>query len=863
VPYDRRAIAVLIAATGLSAAGSNAATVTIGPSQDNTIYAENGTVSNGAGEHIFAGRTNDGNVRRALVQFDIAAAVPAGSTISSVSLTLHLSRTRTQNQTVSLRRVLASWGEGTSNAGGEEGGGAAAVAPDATWTYRRWQTSLWTAPGGDYNGTVSASTTIGGGTGDFTWSSATMTADVQGWLNTPSGNFGWMVFGNESGTKVTKRFDSRENTTAAYRPRLVINFTAPALTGACCAEDGGCSVVLDPGSSCAAPSAYQGGNTSCTPNLCPQPTGACCLPNASATCDEVTAAECTAALGTFHGEFSQCAETSCPVVLTPYLDPLPIPAVAQPTSGTSGGTATYDIAMREVHQQLHAQLPPTTVWGYGDHPTGASYPGPTIEATVGNPVTVHYTNDLRDTAVAGSPLRTTHYLPVDTCPVGADDQSARAIVHLHGGHVPANSDGFPENAYLPGAGLTVTYPNQQLPATKWFHDHAMGITRLNVYMGLAAFYLIRDSAENALGLPSGAHEVALAIQDRSFHPDGSLAYPILWEDMFLGENMLVNGKVWPYLNVDSGKYRLRLLNGCNSRTLALQFCPNNDTSPCGSPATFSLLGEEGGLLETPVSMTQVTLGPAERADVAFDFAPYAAGTPIYLVNSAPAPFPGEAGVGVVPRVMKFIVGSAPGHTAPLPTSLRPVEHLLEANAVAHRTFELSKGTGDACSAFRWQIATTDGLNGAQLGSRWADVTEFPVVGTTEVWSFVNRSGVTHPMHLHQSDFQVLDRQAFSEVNGVVQPIGSPVPPPAHEAGWKDTVQVGPNEIVRVIVRFADYEGVYPYHCHIVEHEDHEMMRAFQVMPEPSRIAMFAAGVALLELLAVRGRWAQRRSGAGA
>jgi spore coat protein A len=837
--------------TALIGFAAGAATVTIGPNQDNTVYAENGGFSNGAGEHFFAGRNNDGNVRRALVSFDVAAAVPPGSTINSVSLTLHLSRTRTQNQTVSLRRVLASWGEGTSNAGGEEGAGAVAVVPDATWTYRRWQTNLWSAPGGDYSGTLSASTTVGGGTGDYTWSSATMTADVQGWLNNPATNFGWMIFGNETGTKVAKRFDTRENTTAAYRPRLVINFTAPALTGACCADDGGCSVVLDPGGTCTAPSAYQGAGTSCTPNLCPQPTGACCLPDAAATCDEVTSAQCTAASGTFHGEFSECSATQCPVVLTPYLDALPIPGVAQPTSGTAGGVATYDIAMREVHQQLHAQLPPTTVWGYGTGPSGGSYPGPTIEATVDNPVTVHFTNDLRDTSIAGSPLRTTHYLPVDTCPLGAVDQKPRAIVHLHGGHVEQSADGHPESAYLPGSGLTVVYPNHQLPATKWFHDHAMGITRLNVYMGLAAFYLIRDAAEQALGLPSGAHEIALAIQDRSFNPDGSLKYPYAWEDMFLGESMLVNGKVWPYLNVDTGKYRLRLLNGCNSRTLTLQFCPNNDTSPCGNPASFALLGQEGGLLEAPVSLTQVTLGPAERADVVFDFAPYAAGTPIYLVNSAPAPFPGEPGVGVLPRVMKFIAGSAPGHVAPVPSSLRTIEHLHASDAVRFRTLELKKGGANSCSAFQWQIVTTDGLNGSELGSHWTDVTELPVIGATEVWSFINRSGVTHPMHLHHSDFQVLDRQAFAEVNGTVQPFGSPVPPPAHEAGWKDTVQVGPNEIVRVIIRFDDYQGEYPYHCHIVEHEDHEMMRAFQVVPEPTAGAMLAAGSALIAALARR------------
>ncbi|MDP3937875.1 MAG: multicopper oxidase domain-containing protein, partial [Deltaproteobacteria bacterium] len=129
----------------------------------------------------------------------------------------------------------------------------------------------------------------------------------------------------------------------------------------------------------------------------------------------------------------------------------------------------------------------------------------------------------------------------------------------------------------------------------------------------------------------------------------------------------------------------------------------------------------------------------------------------------------------------------------------------------------------------WEVVTTQGLNGAAIGSKWVDITEFPELDTTEVWTFVNRSGVTHPMHMHLIFFQVLDRQAFEDQGGLVVPIGSPVPPPAHEAGWKDTVQVGPNEILRVIARFDDYTGKYAYHCHILEHEDHEMMRQFQTV----------------------------------
>jgi spore coat protein A len=607
----------------------------------------------------------------------------------------------------------------------------------------------------------------------------------------------------------------------------VIDFTPPAATGACCAGDGSCGVVLDPGGSCSG--TYRGLGTVCDPNPCPQPTGACCIPDAAATCNELTAVACIAAGGDFRGETSLCAATQCPVVPTPFLDPLPLPAVAQPVSGTPGGTATYDLAMREVQHQFHSELPSTTVWGFGDGPSGATTPGPTIEAASGEPVAVNWINDLRDTAAPGTPLRTSHLLPVDTCPHGADDQSPRTVVHLHGGHVPADADGHPEATFLPGQQASYVYPNQQLPATLWYHDHALGITRLNVMLGLAGIYLIRDAVEAALGLPSGEYEIPLAIQDRSFRPDGSLVYPATWQDHFHGDTLLVNGKVWPFHDVKQGKYRLRLLNGCNSRTLTLEFCAGTNASPCPAPATVQLLGLEGGLLPAPVPMTSLTLSPGERRDVVVDFGGYAAGTDVYLVNSAPAPFPGDPGVGVVANVMKFAVGSTAGYTDPVPATLRPIEVLQESNAVAFRDFELKKGPADACSPFVWEVATTSGLNGAELGARWEDVTEFPELGTTEVWRFVNRSGIAHPMHMHLVMFQVLDRQAFQEVGGLVVPIGSPSPPAAHEAGWKDTVRVGANEIVRVIARFESYAGLFPYHCHILEHEDHEMMREFRTV----------------------------------
>jgi spore coat protein A len=486
------------------------------------------------------------------------------------------------------------------------------------------------------------------------------------------------------------------------------------------------------------------------------------------------------------------------------VDPLPIPGVIEPVSGEPGGVAEYEIPVVQFQHQYHRDLPPTTVWGYA----GVT-PGPRIEASVGMPVTVTWINDLRDESGA---LRSDHVLPVDPCLHGPDmaGPAPRIVTHLHGGHVPAESDGYPEHTILPGETVTYEYPNLQPPAQLWFHDHALGITRLNVYMGMAGLYTLRDEAEAALDLPSGAYEIPLVIQDRSFNADGSLSYPALWQEHVFGDVLVVNGKVWPYLEVGRGKYRFRLLNGSNSRTYALALSDG---------ATFHQIGTDGGLLGAPVAVGGVTLAPGERADVVIDFAGYAPGTELILTNTAPAPFPGEPGVGVIPDVLKLLVTSAGGHTAPLPGVLRPLEPLLEETALRSRALELRK-FAEACAGSWWLI---DGLG-------WDEVTERPRLDTTEVWSFVNRSGVMHPMHMHLVLFQVLDRQAFEVVDGVVVPVGEPILPSPAEAGWKDTVQAPPGEITRVIARFERFAGLFPYHCHILEHEDHEMMRQFQTLP---------------------------------
>jgi spore coat protein A len=796
-----RTTPLLVLLLAPSAALAQQQTVTLRATRDAGIMAEDGTLANGSGTGFHVGVNNNGDERRALIRFNMGA-IPSGSTIDSVRLRLYMSRSNGGNIDVELHRITRSWSEGPANPNAGEGKGAPASAGDVTWTHAVYDTSLWTTPGGDYAAAASATRTVGTAIQTYAWSSATLVSDVQAWVDGTRSNEGWILIAPGAGTADARRFESRETSQSSQRPALIVTFTAANPTGACCAGDGTCSVVDAPGTACTG--SYQGDGSDCSPNPCPQPQGACCLPDSSGTCDLVTEAECAAAGGSYGGDGSGCGAAMCPVVLAPFVDPLPIPPTAQPVAGAAGGAAEYEIAAVEFEQRLHRDLPPTRVWGWDDGSSGPIYPGPTIVARRDEPVAVTWRNDIR--GPDGVP-RTSHLLPVDSCIHGAAD-AANMVVHLHGGHVPAESDGYPEDAYGPGQELTYQYPNGQQAATLWYHDHALGITRLNVYLGLAGLYVVHDAEEEALALPDGAHDIPLVIQDRSFNPDGSLIYPASWMEHFAGNSILVNGRVWPYLEVDRGKYRFRVLNGSNSRFYRLALSDDS---------AFDVIATDTGLLAAPARVTSVLVGPGERIELVVNFAGYDPGARVRLVNSAPAPFPGTAGEGVVANVMQFRIGSEAGFTDPLPDALREVSTLDPAEAAAERDFELSRVDDPECGGARWLIN----------GKEWDDITEQPRLGTVEVWRFINRSGFTHPMHMHLVSFRILDRQEFGVLDGEIQPIGDPVPPAAWEDGWKDTVEVGPNEMVRVIARFEDFVGRFPYHCHMLEHEDHEMMRQFE------------------------------------
>jgi len=800
---------------------SYADTVTLTPVRDNTLYepiAPDAFAdrSDGAGPTMFTGKVKDADadpgpgtrvaVRRAVLEFDVAGSIPAGATIDSVQLTLYCDKVgQNANFNVYLHRALSEWGEGTSNTGNsQQGRGEPPTTGDATWRHTFYSTQFWTTQGGDYALTASATKAVGP-IGTYTWSSTSgMVGDVQTWLNSPSGNHGWVIVGTETQIQTTKRFATRENATVSNRPKLVVNYTPLTTQGACCNLS---TCTLTAPGACPPPGVYKGNGTTCTPNPCVVLTGACCANNG--TCSQVTQASCESSGGSYRGDSTTCSAADCPMVLTPYLDPLPIPPVATPVSGVPGGAATYNLSMKESKVQLHSQLPLTTVWGFDDGFHGAGILGPVIEAHSNQPVTVNWINDLR--VFGTGQLRASHYLPVDTCVPDAMNQ-AQTVFHLHGGHVPAAVDGYPESTFMPGdPAVTYVYPNNQQAGYLWYHDHALGVTRLNVYMGLAGLWFLRDDVESALNLPTGEFEIPLVIQDRRFNPDGSFRYPATWEDHVFGDKVMVNGKVWPYLDVKKGKYRFRIVNGSGSRVYTLSL------SPPSGVLTFTVIGTELGLLEAPVNgVGQLTIGPGERYDVVVNFAGLSTGDEVLLENGAGAPFPN--GTVDLTDVMKFRVLAAAGDTDPLPSTLRTITHLDPASAVRSRDFRLKKSGLDGCGRQIWKIN--------DMG--WSDIEEYPELGTVEIWRFINDSGVSHPMHMHLVAFQVLDRDGFTTgAGGEIIPNGNPQAPPAEENGWKDTVMVAPNQIVRVIARFEDYKGKYAYHCHILEHEDNEMMRQFQ------------------------------------
>jgi spore coat protein A len=495
--------------------------------------------------------------------------------------------------------------------------------------------------------------------------------------------------------------------------------------------------------------------------------------------------------------------------LARFVDPLPIPpkAVASGFAHSHDNPARkithYRIPIRQFQAKVHRDMPLTTLWGYG----GTS-PGPTIEARSGDPIRVEWENHL--------PFK--HLFPVDRTLEGATSgkREVRTVVHLHGGRTGPDSDGYPENWITPGHSNFTYYPNQQDAATLFYHDHAMGITRLNTAAGLIGLYLIRDRFEDQLHLPAGEQEVPLILADRSFRKQGQIYYPVSpdpqrpWVSEYYGGGILVNGKLFPFLEVQPRRYRLRILNGSNSSFYVLSLA--DSPSLTSARLTFFQIGSDQGLIPEPAETEELTLGPGERADIVVDFS-MARAKPLYLRTK-------------VTNFLQFRVADTEVEdTSRLPATLRPVQSIAESDAVRTRELTLADYQ-DRLGRSKRML-----LNGA----RWSmGVTERVVLNSTEIWSFINLTDDSHPIHLHLVRFQLLDRAPFDlptyQLTQKLVFTGPVQKPEAGERGWKDTIRVDPMSVTRIIVKFEGFAGRYVWHCHILEHEDNEMMRPYDVLP---------------------------------
>lgn len=519
-----------------------------------------------------------------------------------------------------------------------------------------------------------------------------------------------------------------------------------------------------------------------------------------------------------------------PSTLDRYLDPLPIPKRMMPHTRRKD-KAQFRVRMVEFKHQMHSQLPPTTAWGYE-----GQYPGPTFEAMSGVPIEVTWENR----------LPTQHIFQVDPHIHGAmpPAPAVRTVPHLHGSRTRSESDGLPENWFATGKSARYHYPNEQQAATLWYHDHALGITRLNVYAGLSGFYLLRDTHELAMGLPSGDYEIPLVLQDRLLDDKGQLTYVAYWDEgapvpsgvwgpEFFGDLAVVNGAVYPHLDVEPCRYRFRVLNGSNARFYNLYLNLAQHPTDIPSVVRFHQIGTDGGFLSKPVAIEKLLMGPAERADLIVDFSGLE-GKVVTLSNSASAPFPGWDLIDPIHpplyELMQFRVSlpaSSKGKSFSMPSE-RSLPKLDPAASVANRDFVLS------------ELVDKQGNSlGLRINGKGYDdaIMESPKLGSIETWRFINTTDDAHPMHLHLVQFQVLHRQGFNLGDYIVGKklvfVGTPRPPSANEAGWKDTAVVYPNELLTIIVRFDGYTGRYVYHCHMLEHEDNDMMRPYQVVPAES------------------------------
>jgi spore coat protein A, manganese oxidase len=679
-----------------------------------------------------------------------------------------------------------------------------------------------------------------------------------------------------------------------------------------------------------------------------------------------------------------------------YVTPLPYFAGARVQAGSFLAVSYEQFQQKILPDSFYAALPAgsfspypnvyfnlqdgTNVWGYKVGGASQLYPGYTVEAQQGTATTVTYTNHLGTATV---PPLLQRYITVDQTlhwanPLGLlPGNPARfspysgpqpVVPHLHGGEVRSDSDGGPDEWWTPGGegylstpmapgGIRgpgyykniFTYPNTQEATTIWFHDHVLGVTRTNVYAGLAAFWFIRDwydtgkvnltpaNLENPSNLPAGPQEVEVVFQDRQFDVNGQWLFPDgypggfngdptnpdihpFWNPEFFGDVIVVNGRSWPYLQVAPRRYRLRLLNGSNARFYEMRVDETTiPATPTAGPPIY-VIGTDGGLLDKPVITSSTTtdrllMAPGERYDVIVDFTDFA-GKTLTIMNTANAPFPLGS---IVPdpngtaQLMQFQVSATPvsdttfnpatpgvtlrGGTNQPPAIVRMVTNAggkhpdVTINRKRQLVLREVQGPGGPIEVLvnntKWdglRAGTVTPIPGStRVGVNW--MTELPQVGATEEWEIINMTGDAHPIHLHLIQFQLMNREGYDSAaytltydgdfppGAVIDGYGPPkdyntvntdgaiggnppvsgallagtlTPPLPQEYGWKDTVITYPDQVTRIMARWAPqnvpvldveagqnlfafdptYGPGYVWHCHIIDHEDNEMMRPY-------------------------------------
>lgn len=570
--------------------------------------------------------------------------------------------------------------------------------------------------------------------------------------------------------------------------------------------------------------------------------------------------------------------------LTPFKDALRVPAVMRPKKD-----GITEVELVEKRIRLHSQLPATPMWTYQ-----GQYPGPTIEVRSRERIRLAWTNKLTGTmpvkglwvAPEGPPPGVQAYNKPGSTGGRLRPEIAELTswisTHLHGGHQHGVSDGGADAAVAPGGSQLAEYPNELAATHLFYHDHAMPVTALNVLAGLMGHYIVRDAREDSLDLPDGKYEIPLAISDVNFDTDAAgllngqiLAKRVVTTPLtditdnalpaaiaFEGPYTMVNGVVWPYLDVEARAYRFRILNIALTRSYRMVVVDETTGKPVRG--AMQLIGTDLGLLGRPVVIDEaLSLAPAERADIVIDFAAFP-GKRLKLVNTVegvPAGTPVPPAALAFPDIMQFRVSEHPKGAYRLPQKL-------DAN---FRRLKVSDLPEDAAERFvlltlpqgmpqLWEmeevaadtpagagIVRVDLPSGPRTLRRVATVFEdtttfFAAADSWEKWTIISVAPpdvpIAHPIHIHLMNFQLVERRAadtsgFDDgLGGTKTPLKTdavlPIAP--EESGWKDTVVVGSNSVVTLIGQFGRQTGRFMYHCHLLDHEDEGMMRPLVIMP---------------------------------